>query len=366
MFGSQALETAIGLALLFFVLATAASAIAEAISRKLQKRSTDLEKAIMVMLETGDLTAETRGVTPREVQSLLQTAAGKASATYLSAKAFADAATQLVSKGQNIGFLRERMDGLARETRADLVGVKAGLENWFDEAMSQAQAQYKKWAAAILFSIGLVLSVSLNASTLNVAHDLWSGVVVREAVVEAAGNAQESADACSKGTDIEQASCAVENVSSSQLPLGWRDAQRDGAWNNGTDDAIFWWLSHVVGWLLTACLIMLGAPFWFDLVGRLVNLRAGGRRPKQAPEDEGSSNYLMNITGMTDPRPSKYWVPTLEVVHQRAVARAPQRKYTDRTTWEPGDLDAASNPRDVDWLATALNLGEPLDRTTRS
>ena len=50
MFGSQALETAIGLALLFFVLASLVSAIVEGISRLLRKRARDLEQTIGLML----------------------------------------------------------------------------------------------------------------------------------------------------------------------------------------------------------------------------------------------------------------------------------------------------------------------------
>src|SRR4051794_430388 len=50
MFGSQALETAIGLSLLFFVLATAASAIVEIFSRLLHKRAAYLQEAIKALL----------------------------------------------------------------------------------------------------------------------------------------------------------------------------------------------------------------------------------------------------------------------------------------------------------------------------
>jgi hypothetical protein len=33
---------------------------------------------------------------------------------------------------------------------------------------------------------------------------------------------------------------------------------------------------------MTALAVSLGAPFWFDLLGRLVNLRATGARPSKA------------------------------------------------------------------------------------
>jgi len=50
MFGSQALETLIGLVTMFFVLATAASAMTQVISRILMKRPKDLERTVDELL----------------------------------------------------------------------------------------------------------------------------------------------------------------------------------------------------------------------------------------------------------------------------------------------------------------------------
>ena len=40
----------------------------------------------------------------------------------------------------------------------------------------------------------------------------------------------------------------------------------------------------IVGWLLTVAAISLGAPFWFDLLGKIVHLRASGNN---RPGDRG-------------------------------------------------------------------------------
>jgi hypothetical protein len=36
---------------------------------------------------------------------------------------------------------------------------------------------------------------------------------------------------------------------------------------------------RVPGWLVTVVAVLMGAPFWFDAVGRLTNLRATGKPP---------------------------------------------------------------------------------------
>jgi hypothetical protein len=42
-------------------------------------------------------------------------------------------------------------------------------------------------------------------------------------------------------------------------------------------------LLHLPGWLFTVAAITVGAPFWFDLLSRFVNLRGTGRPPEQNP-----------------------------------------------------------------------------------
>jgi hypothetical protein len=39
----------------------------------------------------------------------------------------------------------------------------------------------------------------------------------------------------------------------------------------------------VLGWLLTGIAITFGAPFWFDLLGKVSNLRAAGAKPPESP-----------------------------------------------------------------------------------
>jgi hypothetical protein len=296
MFGSQALETAIGLVVMFFLIATAASAIAEIYAAAVNKRSKNLKKALKMMLSSGELPAGVAAVTPNDVEKLLQTATGRTTAAYLSAKSFADAACELVAKADNIGNLQSKMEHMAREARGQLTSVKAGLETWFDETMAAAKQQYSKYATVFLFVTGAILAVGLNASTVNAAGDLWTDAAARQAIVQAAGSAEATAKTCTEdGTAVEQAQCAVGNISAFQLPIGWATVQGDDI--NGA-----WWVSHVVGWLLTALLVMLGAPFWFDLLNRLVSLRANGSPPSPAAKDPGSSVTLARETG-TDVSP---------------------------------------------------------------
>ncbi len=286
MLGSQALETAIGLALLFFVLATATSALVELVSKRLKKRHRDLEQAIGTMLAGGEVSwtgAATiddrfRGTT---VYRSADAAAGKAGVTYLSAKSFADAAVELARTADSVPLgLAARMDQVYADVGDDLTHFKAGLESWFDETMAGVESQYKKWATTWLFAAGVVLAVLVNASAVDVAGDLWNDAATREAVVAAA---ESTTSAGQDATTIEEVAASTDALKELGLPVGWSEPMFDASHDGG------WWVSHVVGWLLTGALLMLGAPFWFDLLSRLVSLRNSGRAPEAAARDDTSA-----------------------------------------------------------------------------
>jgi hypothetical protein len=41
---------------------------------------------------------------------------------------------------------------------------------------------------------------------------------------------------------------------------------------------------HGLGWLLTALAATLGAPFWFDMLNRVISIRATGKPPEEEPK----------------------------------------------------------------------------------
>src|SRR4051812_14424108 len=189
MFGSQALETAIGLAMMFVIIASAASMMAEIISRVFKKPARDLESAIVGMLGKSpnpekstasglerDFETSAALFKNTSVYRASSRAAGKAAdkvrmPSYLSAKAFADATVEMLTDVDKAGTavlrgldelpgnLRDRLRPLVREAGMDVVKFKAGLERWFDDTMGRAEGAYKRWTTLVLFLIGLTIAV---------------------------------------------------------------------------------------------------------------------------------------------------------------------------------------------------------------
>jgi hypothetical protein len=301
MFGSQTLETAIGLALMFFLIATLASIIVELISTQLKKRSRDLETGLKAMLGPKDSGVAAEDPLENALDMLKRTSVYAAASTsagrqlvgrdrsrgpsYLSAKSFADAVVEMLSdqSGSTLlpldslpANLRKRLKPLVREADGDLVKLKSGLEQWFDDTMQRLQGSYKRWATAVLFVVGLLIAVGANASTIDVAQRLWESPVTRQAVADSAGRVATSPGNLT--TQLQDLSTATTGVQELQLPIGW-DKQMRGDWSPAT----------VIGWLVTALLVLLGAPFWFDLLNRLVSVRAAGTKPPPAAEDPSSA-----------------------------------------------------------------------------
>lgn len=289
MFGSQALDTAVGLVLMLFILATAASSILELMNRIGRKRSRNLEHAIGTLLGgSGNGGADARAALDAfrrtSVYAGAISAAGRSGPAYLSAKSFADATLELAARtGESTERvlprqLNDRIAVLLQEASNDALELRAGLERWFDEAMGRLSDAYRKQAILTLGVLGFLLAAVSNASTPDVVARLWNGPVTRESVVSAAQNVGQGRDA-SALADVARTTDALAQLS---VPVGWVGGVPSGAG---------WWLGHLLGWALTAVLVMVGAPFWFDLLGRLVSFRSGGSggQPPRADQDPAAA-----------------------------------------------------------------------------
>lgn len=407
MFGSQALEVAIGLVLLFFVIATAASSFVELGARLFKVRGKDLERTVGRLLAgtgpttLGELSTAQRSLlgnprgTPRKklTQSQLDVLAGlpatvgglspeqrsrldKAAAptqaqidamsssertaheermaaplseaeltrlrsdpvedavadalgmfqgtsiykaaqagskrlpSYLSAKAFAEAVDEMLDRGDGVMVeyeklpvgLRERLEALTRQPLADanahLLAVKSGIEQWFDESMSRLEGAYQRKTGWLLFAFGLLLAGFANASAFHVADRLWHDPVTREAVanassnltattttVPAEGNEEEGPP---PNLELQSVADTTDELAELKIPVGWDDETR-AVWGT-SGDHLPGMVATSAGWLVTALLVVLGAPFWFNLLTQLVSLRSGSTgKPPVAADDPGSS-----------------------------------------------------------------------------
>ncbi len=76
-----------------------------------------------------------------------------------------------------------------------------------------------------------------------------------------------------------------------------------------------------VGWLFSILMISLGAPFWFDVLGRVVKLRVAAQARETAPDKDGGSSAQARGAASLSPQPSSGapFAPALNVFEQQLL-----------------------------------------------
>ena len=204
--------------------------------------------------------------------------------------------------------IKDTLQSSLTEAGKDLDKFRTSIATWFDDSMERLSGAYKRQLKWISMLTGLIVAVAFNANSFEVATTLWSDSARRQAVVEfATKQAQEQAQASKdqKSVDVDGLQKQIKETEDKlrSLPIGWR-CEGKGAiptspatqeqrsfgdylldyWNCAKTKYHTVTLVQVLGWIMTATALTLGAPFWFDLLQKVVNIRGAGAKPKR--EDE--------------------------------------------------------------------------------
>ena len=179
------------------------------------------------------------------------------------------------------------LKNLFADARQDVYAFRNRLELWFDETMERANGWYKRQTQIILIILGFFLAWQFNVDSIAISKILLKDKKVREQMVQLAISKQESYekiqaslnDSAKKAADsafvknkqpIDSAyNVLKEDAANTQNILGLRD-KNNPYQKSGT--------LKFLGWLITALAISMGAPFWFDMLNKVVKLRSAGTR----------------------------------------------------------------------------------------
>jgi hypothetical protein len=210
------------------------------------------------------------------------------------------------------------------DARASLFQAQQNVERYYDDAMDRVSGWYKRRAQVIIVVLAIVVTGLLNADTIAIVSRFRDDPVLLQQVVaaaeefsqasrgaatatstapvatQAAGTVSPGAVAASETLTVTSTSAMTATpettaitttvlatpeeiverlnaLSALGLPLGWREIPK-------TPDSV---LLKIVGLFITIVAVSLGAPFWFDLLNKLVSLRMAGAKPASttaAPE----------------------------------------------------------------------------------
>jgi hypothetical protein len=163
---------------------------------------------------------------------------------------------------------------LIGEAKGSIEAFHTSVGQWFDDTMDRVTEWYRNWAKSLITIMAAVLVVALNADTIMITRLLWNDPAARAALVAVADSITTEADSLDS-EEVRQVILAtldtgLENI---DLPLGWQDNPEDADNLQGFPRTVEGVLLKLVGFILTIAAISFGAPFWFDLLKMVLNLR---------------------------------------------------------------------------------------------
>jgi len=304
MFGLQIIDIAVGLIFIYLILALTCTAVNELIAGWVDRRTKNLVQGIRNLLNDAKVTDKAPGSNPDTslVESFYSHPLIKAleengtKPSYIPSRTFALTLLDLISPAgsepKTIEDIRGAVQALPADStlrRAllvmiddagdDLKKVQANIEIWFNNAMDRVSAWYKTRTQTIIIVIAVLVVLATNADTLRIGKALSNDQALRDSLVAQAqeyvktapppGTLDPSKPPTDKVAEIKKNVAAIQTLG---VPLGYRDDNPNG---------FNWWLSKILGLLLTVGAASLGAPFWFDMLNKFINVRSAGKSPDE-------------------------------------------------------------------------------------
>jgi hypothetical protein len=184
-----------------------------------------------------------------------------------------------------VQHLLPNLDKEVNNLESSIAVYRTNVETWFTNAMVQATNVYKQNAAKMAFVIGLILAIIFNVDTINIAQKLWQDPTIREVLVAQAQN--------QSSTDLSPSEVMAQ-AKDLNFPIGWTTSLAEnqacgliGFENNqlmiqsggecrvltSIPNSFLGFFYKILGFLLSGLAASQGAPFWFDVLKKLVSIR---------------------------------------------------------------------------------------------
>lgn len=310
MFGSAILDVATGMIFIYLLLALIVTSLSELIAAWLKWRATNLAEGVRNILNSSSDEQLAKKLYDHPlVKSLYK---GEKGPSYIPSRTFVLSLLDIISpvdpagpralsqvrdaiKGLPDGDLKKTLAVLLNEAGPDLKKFEESIEIWFNNAMERVSGWYKRKSQIITIVLAALVTIVANADSIQIGKSLSSDPALRAFVgAEAQKFVEKNADKVLAPTEAAPGSEAAEakkklegykqQIQNLGVPIGW--TQRDPTHPEVQDPRYppcDWggWLKKLLGLLLTAIAVSLGAPFWFDMLNKVINIRSAGKAPEE-------------------------------------------------------------------------------------
>ncbi len=195
--------------------------------------------------------------------------------------------------------------------------IKA-LEKFYDDYMDRVSGWFKLKYQNIMLLISVLVTLILNVDSIGIAKKLWAnpsqlhstaGVASsqfsnlnmggdRQTITKIGANGHSVSinlvhhiDTTTISPDSaytllalqkETIESLIDSLNTSEIPMGWESKEQ-------IIQTFEWKPSlavKIAGWLITTLAVFMGAPTWFDILNKLVNLRGTGKKPALNTDDK--------------------------------------------------------------------------------
>jgi predicted nucleic acid-binding Zn-ribbon protein len=313
MLNSTILEVIIGLIFLYLIFSLLATFVNEIISTFFKLRANHLKSAIKNMLDNDDPEGKKLFKEFYDhplIQSFVKKK-GKGFPSYLEPKKFAKVIIDIYEKRKDentqneiksiienlpkSNYLRHLVDNYNKGVQK-IEDLEKSIEDWFNSVMDRTSGWYNRNIKKLTLLTAFIIAIAFNFDTIHVYQRLSKDSNARtELVMHAENSIDKYAGYVEKDTsNIESDALLVEKMDSLKNEINHIIGEEISSieqmaglgWEKGeckTTLKKIWSFDFVIkliGWVLTAMAISLGAPFWFDLLDKIMKLRGTGKREK--------------------------------------------------------------------------------------
>ncbi|NJL72494.1 MAG: hypothetical protein HC888_13465 [Candidatus Competibacteraceae bacterium] len=205
--------------------------------------------------------------------------------SYIPAPVFASALLELQFSLAPEDPLRKSLQAIYAQTSGDIEKQRAEVAAWFDGVMDRASGWYKRQTNLAALVISMVMAALLNLDSIALINTINANDILRDSLVNHAGTILADPPAqtdppvqTGAGDDLDVATKKVQTLyaglKNTGIPMGWNSGELPDC------DDVPAWIRKIAGILLTGVAGALGGPVWFELLSKIVSLRATGVKPK--------------------------------------------------------------------------------------
>jgi hypothetical protein len=160
------------------------------------------------------------------------------------------------------------------------------FQRWFGSGQDRAEQWFQIHVRMVTIVAAIVVSVFLQLDTVEIYDKLRHEPKLVEALVKSAPGTLEQGAAVQAQVDASARDKAFADLKERIDSTGFELLPKN--WFARWPGEKLWWVNHLFGLALSAGLLTLGAPFWFNLLKNLTNLRPAvatlvEKRPTSAP-----------------------------------------------------------------------------------